>query len=101
MTFVVFGQIGANRRMSTYKIANDEWQKLYAFLQSHPRAYAEQEEKCRRFVEAVHWILRTGGDGLVRQPKERARLAARADERDDGKLVRRQAQGMMKLHRKL
>ena len=56
----MFGQIGDNRRMSTYKIANDEWQKLYAFLQSHPRAYAGQEEKCRRFVEAVHWILRTG-----------------------------------------
>ena len=46
--------------MSTYKIANDQWQKLYAFLQSHPRAYAGQEEKCRRFIEAVHWILRTG-----------------------------------------
>ena len=24
-----------------------------------PRAYAGQEEKCRRFIEAVHWILRT------------------------------------------
>ena len=59
MTFVVFGQNGDNSRMST-KIANDEWQKLYAFLQSQPRAYAGQEEKCRRFVEAVHWILHTG-----------------------------------------
>ena len=46
--------------MSTYRIADHQWQKLYAFLQGHPRAYAGQEEKCRRFVEAVHWILRTG-----------------------------------------
>ena len=46
--------------MSTYKIDNVQWQKLYAFLQSHPRAYSGQEEKCRRFVEAVHWILHTG-----------------------------------------
>ena len=46
--------------MSTYRIADHQWQKLYAFLQGHPRAYAGQEEKCRRFVEAVYWILRTG-----------------------------------------
>ena len=46
--------------MSTYKLADHQWQKLYAFLQGHPRAYAGQEEKCRRFVEAVHWILRSG-----------------------------------------
>ncbi len=46
--------------MSTKRIADHQWQKLYAFLQGHPRAYAGQEEKCRRFVEAVHWILRTG-----------------------------------------
>ena len=46
--------------MSTHKIADHQWQKLYAFLQGHPRVYAGQEEKCRRFVEAVHWILRTG-----------------------------------------
>ena len=43
-----------------YRIVNVQWQKLYAFLHSHPRAYAGQEEKCRRFIEAVHWILRTG-----------------------------------------
>ena len=46
--------------MSTKRIADHQWQKLYAFLQGHPRTYAGQEEKCRRFVEAVHWILRTG-----------------------------------------
>ena len=56
MTFVEFCQNGDNRRMSTYKIDNVQWQKLYAFLQSQPRAYAGQEETCRRLVEAVHWI---------------------------------------------
>ncbi|MYC96359.1 MAG: transposase [Caldilineaceae bacterium SB0661_bin_32] len=29
-------------------------------MQGHPQAYAGQEEICRRFVEAVHWNLRTG-----------------------------------------
>ena len=46
--------------MSTYKIADHHCQKLFTFLQEHPRAYAGQEGQCRRFVEAVHWILRTG-----------------------------------------
>ena len=52
--------MGDNSRMSTKRVADHQWQKLYAFLQGLPRAYAGQEEKCRRFVEAVHWILRTG-----------------------------------------
>ena len=26
-------------------------------MQEHPRAYAGQGGRCRRFVEAVHWIL--------------------------------------------
>ena len=60
LTFEGFCQNGDNSRMSTYKLADHQWQKLYALLQGHPRAYAGQEEKCRRFVEAVCWILRTG-----------------------------------------
>jgi len=46
--------------MSTTKISDQHWQKLYTFLQRHPRAYAGQEQECRRFIEGVHWILRTG-----------------------------------------
>ena len=46
--------------MSTTKISDCQWQKLYAFLQGHARAYAGQEQACRRFIEAVHRILRTG-----------------------------------------
>ncbi len=42
------------------RIADHQWQKLYAFLQGHSRAYAGREQECRRFVEAVHWILRAG-----------------------------------------
>ena len=40
-----------------HKIADHHWQKLFTFLQEHPRAYAGQGGRCRRFVEAVHWIL--------------------------------------------
>ena len=60
MTFDLFRHMSDNSRMSTERISDHQWQKLYAFLQGHPRAYAGQEEKCRRFIEAVRWILRTG-----------------------------------------
>ena len=33
---------------------------MYAFLKSHPNVYAGSQEKCRRFVEGVHWVLRSG-----------------------------------------
>ena len=39
--------------MSTYRIADDQWQKLYAYLQGHPLANAGQEEKCRRFINRI------------------------------------------------
>jgi transposase len=46
--------------MTNANIRDDQWEKIYSFLQSHPRAYAGQEEKCRLFIEAIHWILRSG-----------------------------------------
>jgi len=46
--------------MTNTAIRDDQWKKMYSFLQNHPRAYAGKEERCRRFVEAIHWILRSG-----------------------------------------
>jgi len=46
--------------MTNAKLRDDQWEKIYAFLQQHPRAYAGQETECRQFVEAVLWILRSG-----------------------------------------
>ena len=46
--------------MSTIKISDKQWPKIYQFLQSCPRVYAGKEEKCRRFVEGVLWITRSG-----------------------------------------
>ena len=46
--------------MYTIPIAPEKWQKLYGFLQAHPRVYVGKEEKCRRFILAVYWVLRTG-----------------------------------------
>ena len=46
--------------MSNATIGDDQWGKIYQFLKNHPRVYAGEEETSRLFVEAVHWILRSG-----------------------------------------
>ena len=46
--------------MSKIKIRNDQWTKIVKFLRACPRAYVGQEDACRRFVEGVLWIMRSG-----------------------------------------
>jgi putative transposase len=46
--------------MTTIQIADKAWQKMYKFLRAHPNVYAGRQEACRRFVEGVHWVLRSG-----------------------------------------
>jgi len=46
--------------MTNAELRDDQWEKIYTFLQHHPRAYAGKEAECRLFVEAVLWILRSG-----------------------------------------
>ena len=46
--------------MSTTRLQDDQWSKMLAFLRQHRRVYVGNEAKCRQFVEAVLWIMRTG-----------------------------------------
>ena len=46
--------------MSTLKIPDNQWSKIFSFLRSCPAVYVGQQDKCRRFVEGVHWITRSG-----------------------------------------
>jgi transposase len=46
--------------MSNLKLREDEWTKIHKFLQACPRVYVGQESQCRRFIEGVLWISRTG-----------------------------------------
>ena len=46
--------------MSAKKISDHQWREILAFLRKHPRVYVGNQANCRRFVEGVHWILRTG-----------------------------------------
>jgi transposase len=42
------------------KIRDDQWSKILQFLRSCPHVYVGNEANCRRFVEAVLWLTRTG-----------------------------------------
>src|SRR5512135_1871306 len=46
--------------MSTVKLSDHNWERLYAFLQTCPGLYVGNELECRRFVEAVLWMARSG-----------------------------------------
>jgi len=46
--------------MSAIKIVDSQWRKIYVYLKAHPNVYAGKQEACRRFVEGVHWVLRSG-----------------------------------------
>jgi len=46
--------------MTTITLRDDQWTKVLEFLQACPRVYVGQESACRRFVEAVLWVLRSG-----------------------------------------
>jgi transposase len=36
------------------------WSKMFTFLRRHPHVYIGDPNKCKNFVEAVYWIMRTG-----------------------------------------
>ncbi len=46
--------------MSTVKLSDNVWERMYAFLQSCPDLYVGNELQCRRFVEGVLWMARSG-----------------------------------------
>jgi len=46
--------------MNNVRLADNQWTKIRDFLKQDPNAYVGNEAKCRRFVEAVLWISRSG-----------------------------------------
>jgi transposase len=46
--------------MLTVTLSDQQWQKILPFLRSCPNVYVGQEQECRKFLEAVLWIARSG-----------------------------------------
>ncbi len=46
--------------MTTVKLRSEQWRKMRDFLAENPKVYVGQERGCRRFVEGVLWLLRSG-----------------------------------------
>jgi transposase len=46
--------------MDRSRLSDADWQKLLAFLRTCSGIYIGDETECRRFLEAVLWIARSG-----------------------------------------
>jgi len=46
--------------MGNANLSDSMWFKIHAFLETQKTIYIAAEDSCRKFVEAVLWILRSG-----------------------------------------
>lgn len=46
--------------MIRHRLNDTTWHKLYTYLKTQQSIYTNNETKTRLFVDAVHWIMRTG-----------------------------------------
>ena len=46
--------------MSTVELREDQWYRILEFLRSCPDLYVGREPDCKRFVEAILWMARSG-----------------------------------------
>ena len=46
--------------MATINLGNDQWQKIKFFLQTQEHLYIGKDEGCRKFLDALVWIARSG-----------------------------------------
>ena len=46
--------------MSTIELRDDQWSRVLEFLYSCSDLYVGEEDNCRRYVEAILWMARSG-----------------------------------------
>ena len=56
---MTFG-LGYNPGMTSITIPPDQWEKVLQFLRDCPDVYVGDADECKRFVEAVLWMDRSG-----------------------------------------
>ena len=55
--------------MKPVKLGENEWKKIHEFLKGCPHVYVGSVRACRRFVEGVLWVSRSGAQWRL-LPKE-------------------------------
>lgn len=48
------------RGMETIKLRNDQWCKIERYLNEYPGVYVGKPGSCRRFIEGLLWLTRSG-----------------------------------------
>ena len=52
--------------MTDVRLTDDQWTKIRDFLRQDPNTYiGKDEQACRRFVEAVKWMRRSGAQWRI------------------------------------
>jgi transposase len=46
--------------MTDVNVTDEPWTKIRGFLRQDPKAYVGNEAICRRFIEAIKWMSRSG-----------------------------------------
>jgi transposase len=46
--------------MSTVELSRKQWRRIKRFIAKHPNTYVGNSRDCKRFIEAVLWIMRSG-----------------------------------------
>ena len=46
--------------MKPIRFSDAKWEKIWTFLKDEQRIHKAQEKECRRFLEAVLWVARSG-----------------------------------------
>ena len=49
-------------------LTDEQWVTLWTFRVAHPRVYVGRPEACRRLLNAVLWVRRSGALGRVLPP---------------------------------
>ena len=54
--------------MTRVVLTDEQWMPIWTFLVAHPRVYVGRPERCRRFLNAVLGVLRSGAQWRLLPP---------------------------------